>query len=112
MSEGANMAIATGSCRHPRRLVVTRVIRPQSKPSAQPASVVVVDSTVNEQEPQTPQHRDSQVPPDLAVIEADLAAVETALQRLDKGTYWADSITGAPLSDELLAVNPVATQAS
>jgi hypothetical protein len=29
-------------------------------------------------------------PPDLDAIAADLAAVETALARLDDGTYWSD----------------------
>ncbi len=47
-------------------------------------------------------------PIDLASIERDLAAVEAALPRLDDGSYWVHEVTGDPLPDELLAVNPVA----
>ena len=42
------------------------------------------------------------------VVERDLAGVEAALERLDDGTYWTDEVTGEPLSDELLAADPVA----
>ena len=49
-----------------------------------------------------------QEPPDLDAIERDLADVESALRRLDDGSYWTDEITGATLSDDLLASNPVA----
>ncbi|CAB4882235.1 unannotated protein [freshwater metagenome] len=45
---------------------------------------------------------------DLDAIEIDLADVETALARLESGTYWTDEITGQPLSDELLAQHPTA----
>ena len=41
-------------------------------------------------------------------IERDLAGVETALQRLDAGTYWTDEATGEPIPDEALAADPVA----
>ena len=41
-------------------------------------------------------------------IERDLAGVETALRRLDDGTYWTDEITGAPIGDDVLATDPVA----
>lgn len=41
-------------------------------------------------------------------IERDLADVESALARLDAGTYWTDEITGQPLSPELLARRPLA----
>ena len=47
-------------------------------------------------------------PVDLDAIEADLTGVEAALGRLDDGTYWSDEVTGEPLSDELLADDPVA----
>jgi RNA polymerase-binding transcription factor DksA len=47
-------------------------------------------------------------PLDLDGIEGDLADVETALQRLDAGTYRTDEITGAPLPSELLAAHPTA----
>ncbi|MEX0848252.1 MAG: hypothetical protein WD023_10785 [Ilumatobacteraceae bacterium] len=51
-------------------------------------------------------------PIDLDGIERDLASVETALQRLDAGTYWTDEITGELLPDELLAVDPTARRAA
>lgn len=50
-------------------------------------------------------------PADLDRIEADLAGVESALERLDAGTYWSDEVTGAPLPDELLIADPVARRA-
>lgn len=49
---------------------------------------------------------------DLDRIERDLAGVETALQRLDAGTYWTDEVTGDPISDEALLADPVARRAS
>ena len=45
---------------------------------------------------------------DLDRVERDLEGVETALDRLDAGTYWTDEVTGASLPDELLASDPVA----
>ena len=45
---------------------------------------------------------------DVVAIEADLADVEVALERLENGTYWTDEITGQPLSDDLLATKPTA----
>jgi hypothetical protein len=45
---------------------------------------------------------------DLDRVERDLEGVEAALERLDAGTYWTDEITGAALTDELLASDPVA----
>lgn len=50
-------------------------------------------------------------PIDLDGIERDLAAVETALQRLDAGTYWTDEVTGETIPDEVLAVDPTARRA-
>lgn len=47
-------------------------------------------------------------PADLETIEADLAGVEMALERLDAGTYWSDEVTGDPIPDEVLASDPVA----
>lgn len=44
---------------------------------------------------------------DLDRVERDLEGVEVALSRLDAGTYWTDEVTGAPLTDELLATDPV-----
>jgi RNA polymerase-binding transcription factor DksA len=51
-------------------------------------------------------------PLDLDVIERDLAGVETALQRLDAGTYWTDEVTGAPIDDALLVADPTARRAA
>jgi RNA polymerase-binding transcription factor DksA len=48
---------------------------------------------------------------DLDAIDQDLTDVETALQRLDAGTYFVDEITGAPLSQDLLNTNPTARRA-
>jgi RNA polymerase-binding transcription factor DksA len=53
---------------------------------------------------------DSQ-PINLDQIEQDLADVETALARLEAGTYWTDEVTGQPLPDELLAQRPTARRA-
>ncbi len=47
-------------------------------------------------------------PLDLDAVEHDLAAVETALQRLDDGTYWNDEVTGQPIDPAHLAANPTA----
>ena len=47
-------------------------------------------------------------PLDLARIERDLDGVETALRRLDDGSYWTDEVTGAALPDEVLEADPVA----
>lgn len=51
-------------------------------------------------------------PLDLDGIERDLAAVETALQRLDAGTYWTDEVTGEAIPDDVLAADPTARRAS
>ncbi len=50
-------------------------------------------------------------PLDLDAIDQDLTDVETALQRLDAGTYFADEITGGPLSQDLLNANPTTRRA-
>lgn len=49
--------------------------------------------------------------PDLDGIDADLAAVEVALVRLEDGTYFTDEITGKPLDEQLLTNNPIARRA-
>jgi RNA polymerase-binding transcription factor DksA len=54
---------------------------------------------------------DADVESELEKIAADLAGVEAALERLDAGTYWTDEVTGEPLPDELLAIDPVARRA-
>ncbi|MEY4365616.1 MAG: hypothetical protein RLZZ305_960 [Actinomycetota bacterium] len=46
--------------------------------------------------------------PDLDRIERELADVETALARLEDGSYWTCEVTGAPIPDDVLAANPVA----
>jgi RNA polymerase-binding transcription factor DksA len=45
---------------------------------------------------------------DLDALQRELADVETALARLDAGTYWVDEVTGQPLPDALLATTPTA----
>jgi RNA polymerase-binding transcription factor DksA len=45
---------------------------------------------------------------ELDAIERDLADVETALARLDAGTYRTCEITGDPLDESYLAANPTA----
>ena len=50
-------------------------------------------------------------PIDLDRIEQDLADVETALGRLEEGTYWTCEVTGAEIADETLQTNPVARRA-
>lgn len=44
---------------------------------------------------------------DLDAIEADLASVEVALNRLEAGTYWTDEVTGDTLPTDLLEQNPL-----
>ena len=41
-------------------------------------------------------------------IERDLNDVDVAMDRLEKGTYFSDEITGAPLQTDFLAANPLA----
>ena len=48
---------------------------------------------------------------DFDVIERDLAAVETALQRLSDGTYWTDEVTGEPIPEYVLAADPTTRRA-
>ncbi|MFZ9628989.1 MAG: TraR/DksA family transcriptional regulator [Ilumatobacteraceae bacterium] len=50
-------------------------------------------------------------PLDLDAIERDLADVETALGRLEAGTYWTDEETGEPLPEHVLEVRPTARRA-
>jgi RNA polymerase-binding transcription factor DksA len=45
---------------------------------------------------------------DLEAIAADLADVETALARLEAGTYFTDEVTGEPLPEDFLIANPTA----
>ena len=48
---------------------------------------------------------------DLNKIEADLVDVDSALERLDAGTYFTDEVTGRQLAEELLTNNPIARRA-
>ena len=41
-------------------------------------------------------------------IERDLNDVDVAMDRLEKGTYFSDEVTGVPLRPEFLAANPLA----
>ena len=41
-------------------------------------------------------------------IERDLNDVDVAMDRLEKGTYFSDEITGAPLQTDFLTANPIA----
>ena len=50
-------------------------------------------------------------PIDLDKIEADLAGVEAALERLESGTYWSDEVTGQEIPSELLAEDPTRRRA-
>lgn len=50
--------------------------------------------------------------PDLDRIERDLADVETALARLEDGSYWTCEVTGERIPDSVLAANPVARRSS
>ena len=48
---------------------------------------------------------------DIALIDAielDLNGVDAAMERLEKGTYFTDEITGAPLQSDFLTANPLA----
>jgi RNA polymerase-binding transcription factor DksA len=49
---------------------------------------------------------------DLDRIEQDLADVETALARLEAGSYWTCEVTGAEIPDTVLAVSPTARRAA
>lgn len=50
---------------------------------------------------------DPQEPLDLDRVERDLADAETALARLDAGTYFTDEVTQLPLDEAHLAANPL-----
>ena len=41
-------------------------------------------------------------------IERNLNDVDVAMDRLEKGTYFSDEITGAPLQTDFLTTNPLA----
>jgi hypothetical protein len=95
-------------------LVVGHIGRPQSpgrvtRAPPRPGSVErVTDANHPSDGPGETPAATSSPPPDLAVIERDLTAVEAALAALDDGSYWVDEVTGERLPDEVLAANPVA----
>ena len=76
----------------------------------EPTNVRDVLGTGYAQSPGT-SRTDSATELDLDVIERDLAAVETALQRLSDGTYWTDEVTGQPIPEPVLAADPTARRA-
>ena len=45
-------------------------------------------------------------------IELDLNGVDAAMERLEKGTYFTDEITGTPLETNFLLSNPLARRNS
>lgn len=49
---------------------------------------------------------------DLDRIEQDLADVETALARLEAGTYWTCEVSGSEIPDSVLAASPTARRAA
>lgn len=49
---------------------------------------------------------------DLDAIERDLTDVQTALDRLNDGSYWTDEVTGEPIADDVLASHPTARTVS
>jgi RNA polymerase-binding transcription factor DksA len=57
--------------------------------------------------PPAPHAHDDEVV-DLDAIEADLDAVQTALDRLAAGSYWTDEVTGAPIPVDVLDADPLA----
>ena len=77
----------------------------------QPAEPAPTDGTATASAVQPSDDGNQREPVDLGRIERDLAGVETALQRLDAGTYWTDEATGQPIPDGVLAADPVARRA-
>ena len=49
---------------------------------------------------------------DLDAIERDLTDVQTALDRLNDGSYWTDEVTGEPIAHDVLAAHPTARTAT
>ena len=44
---------------------------------------------------------------DFDAIQRDLEGVQTALERLNEGTYWTDEVTGGIIPDEILEAFPL-----
>jgi RNA polymerase-binding transcription factor DksA len=44
---------------------------------------------------------------DLDAIQRDLEGVQTALERLNEGTYWTDEVTGDIIPNEILDAFPL-----
>ena len=55
--------------------------------------------------PETTANNTDSAPVD--AIERDLNDVDVAMDRLEKGTYFSDEITGAPLQTDFLTTNPL-----
>ena len=51
---------------------------------------------------------DNEVNKMVEALERDLNDVDVAMDRLEKGTYFNDEVTGAPLPPAFLAANPLA----
>jgi RNA polymerase-binding transcription factor DksA len=49
---------------------------------------------------------------DLDAIERDSTDVQTALERLNDGSYWTDEVTGEPIAEDVLAAHPTARTAA
>jgi RNA polymerase-binding transcription factor DksA len=71
---------------------------PPAEPDASPADAIGDVGTPSDAMPEL----------DLDAVERDLAAVETALQRLSDGTYWTDEVTGEPIPEHVLVADPTA----
>jgi hypothetical protein len=87
--------------------VVTARVYEVSEPSVVEEPVVEEPVVVDEPEPE-PEPEPAVPSIDLDRIERDLEGVETALRRLDEGSYWTDEVTGDALDDALLVADPVA----
>jgi hypothetical protein len=44
-------------------------------------------------------------------LAADLAGVEQTLERLEDGSYWIDTVSGEPRTEDVLADDPTARRA-
>ena len=97
-SDGASITSAIGRSRHRDRQRASR---------GRATSGLYAASTVAPRAVRSPRW----IGPDLDAIERDLADVETALARLDDGTYWTDEVTGAPIPDAVLDEHPAARRA-
>lgn len=77
------------------------VAEPVTETSAEPPAAVVET---------TP--REVVAPIDLDAIERDLTDVQTALDRLNEGTYWVDEVSGEEIPADVLAERPTVRSVS